>query len=259
MGIALSEHRPPRLVVDSSVCGLNSRCTIPEKGTLPSIKDVQRCFPLRQNSKTLSCLSLDVKSAHKRIVVRSSEQGLLGFTLDKKLYFYKVCPFGGAVFSASWWGRLSGLLMRLFHQLTYISHAGMIYVDDMFFMQDGCVMPLTASLLSLFCQAIQTPLSWKKCELSSEVKWIGWYINEATGVITLPDDKRVRLLRLMHDLVSHTRASKKQMEQFIGLAMWATSLLTCVPGCIRYMPIYIPYQPHCILLILVFGRKPSNV
>ena len=80
--------------------------------------------------------------------------------------------------------------MRLFHQFIYISHAGMIYVDDMFFMQDGCVMPLTASLLSLFCQAIQIPLSWKRCELSSEVKWIGWYINVATGVIMLPDDKK---------------------------------------------------------------------
>ncbi len=223
LGIALSEHRPPRLVIDSSVCGLNSRCVIPEKGTLPSIKDVQRCFPLRQNTRKLSCLSLDVKSAHKRIVVRSSEQGLLGFALDKDLYFYKVCPFG-AVFSGSWWGRLPGFLMRLFHQLIYISHAGMIYVDDMFFMQDGSVMPLTASLLSLFFQAIQIPLSWKKCELSSEVKWIGWYINVATGVVTLPDDKRVRMLQLMHDLVSHTRASKKQLEQFIGLAMWATAL-----------------------------------
>ena len=184
LGIALSEHRPPRLVVDSSICGLNSRCAIPEKGTLPSIKDVQRCFPLRQNTKKLSRLSLDVKSAHKRIVVRSSEQGLLGFTLDNTLYFYRVCPFG-AVFSASWWGRLSGFLMRLFHRVIYISHAGMIYVDDMFFMQDANIMPLTASLLSLFCQAIQIPLSWKKCELSSEVKWIGWYINVATGIISL--------------------------------------------------------------------------
>ncbi len=67
LGIPLSEHRPPRLVVDSSVCGLNSRCAIPEKGTLPSIKGVQRCFPLRQNTRQLSCLSLDVKSAHKRV------------------------------------------------------------------------------------------------------------------------------------------------------------------------------------------------
>ena len=223
LGIALSEHRPPRLVVDSSICGLNSRCAIPEKGTLPSIKDVQRCFPLRQNHKKLACLSLDVKSAHKRIVVRSSERGLLGFTLDNALFFYRVCPFG-AVFSASWWSRLSGFLMRLFHRLIYIAHAGMIYVDDMFFMQDANIMPLTASFLSLFCQAIQIPLSWKKCELSSEVKWIGWYINVATGIITLPEDKRIRMLQLMRDLVSHTRASKKQLEQFIGLAMWATSL-----------------------------------
>ena len=113
LGIAFSEQRPPGLVVDSSICGLNSRCHVPEKSILASSTDVQRCFPLRQNPYPLSCLSLDVKSAHKRIIVRSSERGLLGSTFDNKLYFCKVCPFG-AVFSASWWGRLSGFLMRFF-------------------------------------------------------------------------------------------------------------------------------------------------
>ena len=123
--------------------------------------------------------------------------------------------------------------MRLFHQLIFIAHAGIINVDDMFFMQDSEVMPLTASLLSLFCQATQIPLSWKKCELSSEVKWTGWFINVSTGIITLPDDKRIRLLQLMRDLVSHTRASKKQLEQFIGLAMWATSLFPHMRPCLH--------------------------
>ena len=111
LGIALSDRRPPRLVVDSSICGLNARCKIPDQGTLPSIKDVMRCFPLRNNRYPLNCLSLDVKSAHKRIAVKFSERGLLGFTLDGRLFFYKVCPFG-AVFSASWWGRLAGFLLR---------------------------------------------------------------------------------------------------------------------------------------------------
>ncbi|CAE7208989.1 unnamed protein product [Symbiodinium microadriaticum] len=45
--------------------------------------------------------SIDVKSAHKSIQVRESEQGLLGIRVGPKLFFYKVCPFGAA-FSAFW-------------------------------------------------------------------------------------------------------------------------------------------------------------
>lgn len=223
LGIATSERRPPRLVVDSSICGLNSKCTIPERGTLPSIKDVCRCYPLRENRHHLSCLSLDVKSAHKRIVVKPTERGLLGFNLDGKLHFYKVAPFG-AVFSASWWGRLSGFLMRTFHRLIWIKHCGWIYVDDFLLMQDAQILPLTACFLVIFCQALNIPLSWKKCELASEVKWIGWTINAKIGVIRLPEEKRERLLTLIQQLIANPRTTRKHVEQFIGLAMWATSL-----------------------------------
>ena len=40
LGVAFSDTRPPRLVVDSSVCGVNNRCIIPELTTLPPAKDV---------------------------------------------------------------------------------------------------------------------------------------------------------------------------------------------------------------------------
>ena len=53
LGVAFSDSRPPRLVVDSSVCGVNDRCKLPERTTLPSAKDVIRCFPLRNNSREL--------------------------------------------------------------------------------------------------------------------------------------------------------------------------------------------------------------
>ena len=81
LGLALSESRPPRLVVDSSVCGLNSQITIPERTTLP-----------RNLEDSLLGFSLDVKSAHKLVVLRKTEQGLVGFSLDGAIYFYKVCP-----------------------------------------------------------------------------------------------------------------------------------------------------------------------
>ena len=105
LGIAHSEGRAPRLVLDQTICGLNGRCKIPERSTLPSAKDVLRTFPIRNFSGDHMGFSLDIKSAHKRIVVREEEHGLLGFTLQGRLYFYKVAPFG-ATFSAAWWSRL---------------------------------------------------------------------------------------------------------------------------------------------------------
>ena len=77
LGVATAEGRPPRLVVDSSVCGLNGRCSIPEKSTLPTAREIARSFPLRGTNKCLSGFSLDVKSAHKRIVLHPDERGLV--------------------------------------------------------------------------------------------------------------------------------------------------------------------------------------
>jgi hypothetical protein len=132
LGVARSDGRAPRLVVDSSVCGLNGRCIIPERSTLPTAKEVLRSYPLRSCQKHLMGFSLDVKAAHKRIVLHPDECGLVGFSLEGQLFFYRVTPFG-AVFSAFWWARLGGLLLRIFHHLIWLSHAGFLYVDDFLF------------------------------------------------------------------------------------------------------------------------------
>ena len=113
LGLALSDHRPPRLVVDSSICGLNSRCSIPERTTLPSALDVLRAYPLRETKETLVGFSLDVKAADKLVVIRQEERGLLGFILDGKIYFYKVAPFG-ATFSAYHWTRVESFILPFF-------------------------------------------------------------------------------------------------------------------------------------------------
>ena len=160
LGVALSEQRPPRLVVDNSICGLNNRCAIPERSTLPSAKDVIRSYPIRETQSDVMGFSLDIKSAHKRIVLKQSEQGLVGFTMDGRIFFYRVCPFG-ASFSAAWWSRLGAFLLRIFHRLIWLSHVAMLYVDDFFIFQDAQVLPCTASLLCIFCLLTQVPISWK--------------------------------------------------------------------------------------------------
>ena len=63
-----------------------------------------------------------------------------------QLFFYRVTPFG-AVFSAFWWARLGGLILRIFHHLIWLSHAGFLYVDDFLFFMEANMMPLSATLL----------------------------------------------------------------------------------------------------------------
>ena len=93
MNIVHSIGRKPRLVVDSSICGTNSACFVPETYTLPSIQTVMDSFPLREVDCALAAFSLDIKAAHKTIRVRQSEQGLLGVRIGDKFLFYSVCPF----------------------------------------------------------------------------------------------------------------------------------------------------------------------
>ena len=88
LGLALSESRPPRLVLDSTICGVNGRCIIPEHATLPGAQDVKRCYPLRNNASPLSGFSLDIRSAHKRIAVKEQDRGFLLFQFQDKYFYY---------------------------------------------------------------------------------------------------------------------------------------------------------------------------
>ena len=234
LGLALSESRPPRLVVDSSICGLNSQITIPERTTLPSALDVLRVYPLRNLDDSLLGFSLDVKSAHKLVVLRKTEQGLVGFSLDGAIYFYKVCPFG-ASFSAYHWTRLGSFILRWFHHLVWLQHAGLLYVDDFFFIFPKSVAIILATLLCIASQVIRLPISWGKCEFGSKVKWIGWQFFVSSGYLALPEDKLQRLSDQLKELRRSERCSKKSLEKVVGLLNWLTQVFILMRTWLPYL------------------------
>ena len=106
----------------------------------------------------------------------------MGFSLDQKVYFYRVAPFGAA-FSAHWWSRLGGFFLRLFHYLLWLSHVGFLYVDDFLLWQDHEMMPCSAAMICILCQLTCIPVSWKKCELAPTIKWIGWVFHIHAGFV----------------------------------------------------------------------------
>ncbi len=137
----------------------------------------------------------------------------------------KVDCIFGAVFSAHFWS-LGGYLLRLFHFLTWLAHAGFLYVDDLFMLQDAKVMPISASMIALLCQICCIPVSWKKCELGQDitVTWIGWRWQISAGVVSIPHARMKKLQALIHKLHGCEKTSKKYVEQFLGLAIGITQL-----------------------------------
>ena len=110
-----------------------------------------------ESNAELAGFSLDIKSAHKRVVIRTEEQGLLGFQIDGKLFFYRVCPFG-ATFSAVWWQRVGGWILRFFHLFIWLSHSAFLYVDDYFWIQRKDIIHLTPTTVAMLRRCLGIPI-----------------------------------------------------------------------------------------------------
>ena len=161
LNLAITDGRAPRLVLDSSVPNVNTRSAIKERVENPSLTTLRSSLAGYSTVSDLVGFSLDVKAAHKQVLVREAEQGLLMFRHNDKLYAYRSCHFGGK-FSAYWWARVGALLHRLAHECVHINQIGLLFVDDWLWLFEEQAAPLIASMLTLFLVAIGVPLSWTK-------------------------------------------------------------------------------------------------
>ena len=171
--VIVAENRNPRLIIDPSISGVNGAALIPERYMLPGFGDIRLGFPLRGCRDELGGFSLDISAAHKTVRIIAAEQGLLGIEAHGRYFFYVVAPFGGN-FSALWWQRVAGFLVRTSHRLVFCSHILLMYVDDALFWQSLQAVPLNACLLLSFCQVFGYPVSWKKVQMGVEIEHIGW-------------------------------------------------------------------------------------
>ena len=158
--------------MDPSISGVNPSCHLPERLLLPGLGDVRLAYPLRGCTSEVAAASLDIAAAHTTVHIRSSEQGLLGFCVRGKYYFYKVAPFGGS-FSALWWQRVAGFYVRVCHRLVYISHVFLMYVDDALLIQRKEVIEFSTLLILSFSQVFGYPISWRKLQLGPRIEYIG--------------------------------------------------------------------------------------
>ena len=106
LGVVCADNRDPRLVLDSTICGMNGRCHLPEKQRLPNLRHVSfflsTCPPLQEEWQGAS---IDVKAGHKRMLVKEEERGALLFQFQNRTFAYRAAHFGAK--TIAWhWGRV---------------------------------------------------------------------------------------------------------------------------------------------------------
>ena len=173
-------------------------------------------------------MSLDFKAAHKCVKVHRKEQGCLLFRVEAQLYHYTVCHFG-AKFSAYWWQRVGGQLLRIAHALLQQhSHKAWLYVDDLLAMLAQVSWQEQAVLLTFFISAINAPISWKKAQLGHCITWCGWTFHLDIEALHLVEGKLAKLRDQLHRLAKSKKILRKHLESTLGLLMWPPALAsTC--------------------------------
>ena len=224
LNIVFAEGKEPRLVLDNTICGVNPRCHLPERVALPMASDIRLATQAPDHHGAFVGASIDFKAAHKQVKVREEDHGLLLFQHNDKLYYYRVCHFGGR-FSAYWWQRVGAFLLRQVHHiLSLMPHKAWLYVDDLLaaLWRPSAIDGL--ALLIIFMQVINAPISWKKAQCQACITWCGWDVNFDYDTIQLTKGKISKLQEQIAELLRQPKACRKLLERTIGLLVWATSI-----------------------------------
>ena len=223
LNVVHSDNRKPRLVLDSSCCNVNQRCTLPETMVLPTVDDVRASFDPFDVGGHVTGLSLDIQAAHKQIRLAPQDQGLVMFTFNDRVFHYKVSHFGGR-FSAFWWARFGAYLIRLLHRWLAAPHKAFLYVDDILVLIPSSRTLETVWLTVTFLMLLGTPLSWKKAQLGPQISWIGWSFDFNYMTVQLMDEKVTKLKHTIRSILQNTQVTIKQMEQLLGMLIWFTAI-----------------------------------
>ena len=223
LAVVIAEGKPDRLVGDGSISNANGKSRICEKISLPGLFEVQEFVSRQSYSSAWAAFSLDVKGAHKRILVHPTEHGFSCFCVGGRWFCYRSCYFGCS-WAAYWWARAAAFYVRLQHRLLWTAHFLALYVDDLNALFPAATAPLQALLCIMFASALGIPLSWHKLQLGSTLQWVGWMFHMDKKVVCLPASKQETLLCLLKPFfATKSRVEKKQLQRLIGMLIWFTA------------------------------------
>ena len=214
----------PRLVLDSTICGMNGRCHLPERQRLPNLRHIyfflSSCAPLQEEWQGAS---IDIKAAHKRMLIREDERGSL-------LFKY-------------WWPTLRISFSTLWSKNQCLALGSSFWssakTSTFFFVLQTCCLGLCGWFLSPFPEVnfgnsihfwpsfyfalsghLYPGRNWNS---TKRLDWNGWTIQPATMIAQLPSSKQEKTNSLIKTVLQSP--CRKNLEKIIGILLWATSFV----------------------------------
>ena len=115
--------------------------------------------------------------------------------------------------------------MRHIHSLlSFMPHKAWLYVDDILAALWRAQAREGLTIMVIFMQVINAPISWKKAQCEACIQWCGWEINFDYDTIKLSQTKILKLLQLITELLQTSKVCRKLLERTIGLMVWASSI-----------------------------------
>ncbi len=160
--------------------------------------------------------SIDLKDAYFLIPVHKDHRKYLRFRWRNSLYEFTCLPFGICVAP-----RVYTKVMRpVVRCLRKIGFESCIYLDDWLLFgisYDSCQNNVSATEKLL--TDLGFVINYKKSELTpkQEIKYLGFIINSVSMTISLPLDKKARLLTTTSDIISHDSLTIQRVAEYVGL------------------------------------------
>ena len=204
---------------------MNGRCHLPERQRLPNLRHVPHflstCPPLQEQWQGAS---IDIKAAHKRMLIKEDERGALLCQFENKTYAYRTAH-SGAKTSARHWEKVSGALLRLLHKVMYFRHPFWVYVDDFLFLFPDSTAPVQFAIATIL-------LIHRRAYILEEIgirqpPRMEWMDHPSPA-----DDSKLTRLQVSEDTAPHfqlaTRTSKKSSAFFFGQPPLSITLGFCL-------------------------------
>ena len=180
---------------------------------------------IREKGKGCHIFKTDLRRAFRQIPVDPADIPLLGFQVNDLLYFHVVLPFGlrSAVLICQRTTKAVVFILAKDNALVDV------YIDDFFGAATVEEAPFVYNRLSFLLRELGLEISPEKCfEPSTRMVCLGIIFDTELLIISVPEDKIVKLKEELCTWLSRLTFTKRQLQSLLGKLSYVTA---CVqPG-----------------------------
>ena len=215
-----------RLIIDLSL--LNKYLVIPSF-KMESVTNIASNI-----TEPLWGCTIDLTDAFFHVPIHWFFQMFFAFVVDNRIFVFQFMPFG--LSTAPWtFTRIIKPVKALVHKLSIRLHS---FLDDFFLLASSPegLSRITAFILALF-RRLGFLVNPKKSNLfpSQKVEYLGVIFHLDSLQLSLPQSKILSISSLCRNTSIISHRSRRQLESFLGLLSWASSLVPL--GRLKLLPL----------------------